>query len=149
MRNPFKGVADRITENNRLMEQWMAGYATGREQPRGQSEAWAPATDIFIREDRDLVIVAELPGVRQEDIDLSISDGDLTICGEKDGHEEDAEYYAAERYSGFFRRTISLPDGLTEDRISTTFKECMLEIVIHDYAEVLEEKRLEISSGEG
>lgn len=144
MTNPFKGITERVTENNRIMEQWMAGYATGREHQRGQSDAWVPATDIFMRGNRDLVIVAELPGMRQEDIDLSISGGDLTICGEKDGHEEDAEYYAAERYSGSFRRTISLPDGLTEDRVSCHFEECMLEVVIHNYHEILEEKQIEI-----
>lgn len=143
MRNPFKGITDAVSERNRIMEQWMAGYATGKEQQRGQHDAWVPATDIFMRDNRDLVVLAELPGVRQEDIDLSISGGNLTICGEKDGHEE-AEYYTRERYSGSFRRTIILPDGLTEDRISTTFEGCMLEVVIHDYAEILEEKRIEI-----
>lgn len=147
MRNPFKGITDKFTEHNRLMEQWMAGYATGREQQRGQPDDWVPAIDIFMREAGDLVILAELPGVRQEDIDLSISGGDVTICGEKDGHEE-AEYYTCERHSGSFRRTISLPDGLTEDRISTTFEGCMLKVVIRDYAETLEEKRVEIGGRE-
>ena len=144
MKNPFKGISDKVAERNRIMEQWMAGYATGQRHPDSQDRGWAPATDIFMREDGDLVIVAELPGVRREDVDLSISGGDLTISGEKDGHEEDARYYASERYTGSFRRHISLPDGLSEERVSTTFEGCTLWITIHDYAEILEEKRIEI-----
>lgn len=143
MSNPFKNVTDIITENNRGVQQWMAGYATGREQQRNWSDAWNPATDIFMRDNGDLVVLAELPGVRREDVDLSISGGELTIYGEKDGHEE-ADYYTAERYSGSFRRTISLPKGLNEDRISTSVDGCLLTITVRDYAEILEEEQIEI-----
>lgn len=143
MKKPFKGVTDTITENNRGMQQWMAGYATDREQQRNWPGAWTPATDIFMRDNGDLVVLAELPGVRREDVDLSISGGELTICGEKDGHEE-AEYYTAERYSGSFKRTISLPKGLNEDWISTSFDGCLPTITIRDYAEILQEEQIEI-----
>lgn len=147
MRNPFAGLTDKLTENNRLMEQWMAGYNTGRESSE-RSEQWSPAVDIFMRQNRDMVVLAELPGVHKEDIDISLAGGDLTICGEKDGREQEAEYYTAERYTGSFKRTITLPDGLTEDRISCNFDGCMLEVVIHDYHEILEQKRLEIADEE-
>lgn len=143
MRNPFAGLTDKIGETNRIMEQWMAGYSTGREST-GRSGEWVPAVDIFMRQNRDVVILAELPGVRKEDIDVSLAGGDLTIRGEKDSREE-AEYYTAERYAGAFRRTISLPDGLTEDRVSCNFDGCLLEVVIRDYQEILEEKRIELA----
>lgn len=149
MRNPFKDITDKATEHNRIMQQWMAGYATGQEHPRGHSDAWLPAIDVLMQHDGDLVILVELPGVRQEDIDLSISGGDLTVYGEKDGRREEAEYYTRERYFGTFRRTISLPDGLSEDRISCRFEGCLLVITIRDYADILEEKRLEIGNADG
>jgi HSP20 family protein len=144
MGNPFKGVSDKVAEHNRVMQQWMAGYNTGSERRRGDTDAWIPATDIFLRHDGDLVVLAELPGVRREDVNVSLSGGDLIIHGEKDGHEEEAEYYTSERYSGSFRRTISLPDGLAEDRVSCHFEGCILEIVLQGYSEVLEAKRIEI-----
>jgi HSP20 family protein len=148
MKNPFRGIVDQITENNRIMEQWMAGYSTGGEQQRSYEDAWAPTTDIFLRDNGDLVVLAELPGVRREEVDLSLSDGDLTIFGEKEGQEEGARYYTAERYTGSFRRHISLPHGLEEDRISAAFEGCTLKIVIHDYSDLLEEKQLDIETPE-
>jgi len=102
----------------------MQVYRSGQEAQRDQSNAWVTAADILMEESGDLVIIFELPGVSQESIDLSLSGGDLTVCGEKDGREGVGEYYTHERYFGFFRRTISLSDSLTHDRISTTFDAC-------------------------
>src|SRR5437879_4751061 len=66
---------------------------------------WTPAFDVY--EDKDNVYVrAELPGVRKEDIDLSLHNGSLSISGERKADEKlkDAEVYRAERFFGRFQR---------------------------------------------
>src|SRR3712207_7474023 len=74
--NPFRGILDHMSEMARMRE-----YAEGggqEEGPRTHATAWVPTTDIFARGD-DLIIRCELAGVHQDDIDISLSNGVLTI----------------------------------------------------------------------
>ncbi len=71
---------------------------------------WVPAIDLY--EDKDnLVVKAELPGMKKEDIDISLHEGQLSISGERKEEKktESAEAYRAERFVGRFHRTFSLP----------------------------------------
>src|ERR1700722_14866097 len=71
---------------------------------------WNPAIDLY--EDKDNVIVkAELPGMKKEDIEVSLQDGALSISGERKNEAkfEDAETYRSERFVGRFHRTVTLP----------------------------------------
>src|SRR5215472_12987927 len=75
---------------------------------------WTPALDMY--EDKDNVYVrAELPGMKKEDIDVSLHHGSLSISGERKTQEEfkDAEVYRAERFVGRFQRTLSLPTAVS------------------------------------
>lgn len=131
-RNQFRGFLDYISEMNRMREHWMTGYETGQEdQQRTPATAWAPTTDIFARGE-DLVIRCDLAGVRQEDIDIEFSAGTLIISGERRSNlsEEEVSFYTRERSYGHFRRSMSLPEGINQSRISATFEEGMLEITI-------------------
>ena len=72
---------------------------------------WTPPIDLF--EDKDHFIVrAELPGIKKEDIDLTLHDGNLSISGERKSEDkyQDAEVYRAERFFGRFQRTITFID---------------------------------------
>lgn len=147
MYNPIRKMTDKASQNNKVMQYWMSGYGTGRGSQGNDSPGhWVPTTDVIMREGGDLEITMELPGVRREDINVSLAGGDLTVSGQKDGRDESAEYYTSERYSGPFQRTVSLPDGLTRDRISCNFERGTLEIMIRDYARTLEAEaeRLEV-----
>lgn len=148
MGNTFKGITDKLTEHTRLMEHWMQGYTSGQQQQRSQEDTWVPAMDILVQQSGDLLILIELPGVGQEDIELSISEGELTISGEKQSRDEEAEYYTRERYFGTFSRTINVPEAIGEDRVSCGFEGCLLTITIRDYTGLFEEKRIEIG-GDG
>src|SRR5688572_5203911 len=71
---------------------------------------WSPTLDVF--EDKDnLAVTVELPGMRKEDIDISLHDGMLSISGErKHEHEnKEGEAYRSERFYGRFQRSVSLP----------------------------------------
>lgn len=94
-------------------------------------EGLSPAIDVF--EEGDTVVVkAELPGMKKEDISVELSDGILKITGEKK-HEEKVEkknYYRSERSSGYFERRISLPVETQIDKVKATFKDGLLEIKV-------------------
>ncbi|NCO68388.1 MAG: Hsp20/alpha crystallin family protein [Nitrospirae bacterium CG_4_10_14_0_8_um_filter_41_23] len=94
-------------------------------------EEVAPSVDIF--EDRDDVVVkAELPGMKKEDIDVSLTDDAITISGEKKKEEkvEKKNYYSFERSYGSFTRSFRLPTEVQTDKAKARFKDGVLEIRI-------------------
>ncbi|MDP8978092.1 MAG: Hsp20/alpha crystallin family protein [Actinomycetota bacterium] len=146
-RNPFRGFTDTISEMNRTRQHWMAGVEGGQQgQPRTHADAWVPATDVFASAG-DLVIRVELAGVRTEDVEITLSGGMLTISGERTpGPEEgQADYYVRERSHGAFRRSMTLPEGVDETRISATSRDGMLEIVVKGGTGAPGPQRIEIS----
>lgn len=144
-KNPFRGFIDTISETNRMREHWMTGEGLQEGQRRTHATAWVPTTDIFARQG-DLVIRTELAGVAEEDIEITVSGGTLTISGERrdDTSDEEVGYYVRERFYGNFRRSMTLPEGANETRISASFKNGMLEITVKDGAKATETRRIEI-----
>ena len=105
-------------------------------------EGLSPAIDVF--EEGDAIVVkAELPGMKKEDISVELSDGILKITGEKK-HEEKVEkknYYRSERSSGYFERRISLPVETEIDKAKASFKDGLLEIKVPKSAEAKKKER--------
>jgi HSP20 family protein len=92
---------------------------------------WTPALDVS--EDKDNVYVrVELPGMRKEDIDVSLHNGSLSISGERKSEEEfkDAEVYRAERFFGRFQRTVTLPTQVAADKIKAQYKDGLLNVTL-------------------
>ena len=90
-----------------------------------------PAIEIYEEKD-DVVVKAELPGMKREDLELNISDNLLTIKGEKKKEEEVKEkgYYYSERSYGGFTRTVEIPKDVQTDKVRASFKDGVLEIRI-------------------
>jgi HSP20 family protein len=95
------------------------------------SEEIMPSVDIFV-EKGDVVIKAELPGIKKEDIDVTLTDETITISGEKKKEEEvkKKDYYRWECSYGSFNRTFSLPAEVQPDKVKTKMKDGVLEIRI-------------------
>lgn len=91
----------------------------------------APAVDL-VETDKDYRIKAELPGMDEKDIELSLTEDVLTIKGEKkEEHEEKEEgYYLAERHYGAFERSFRLPEEVEADRIEASFNKGVLTVVL-------------------
>jgi HSP20 family protein len=92
---------------------------------------WTPALDVY--EDKDSFLVkAELPGMKKEDIELSLRDGSLSISGERKSENkyEDAEVYRAERFFGKFQRTVTLPTPVAADKVKAQYKDGILTITL-------------------
>ena len=90
-----------------------------------------PRVDVFEREG-NLVVKAELPGVKKEDIDLQITDGDLVLRAERrEEHEvKEENWYRMERSSGSLYRRLPLPEGITAEGIQAALSDGVLEITI-------------------
>jgi len=108
---------------------------------------WMPAMDVH--EDKDnLYVKAELPGMRKEDIDISIHDGVLTVAGERKEDEKyhQAEVYRAERFLGRFQRTFTLPTLVDANKVKASYKDGIL-MVILPKAETAKPKQIEVTVG--
>lgn len=93
------------------------------------SGAWLPTTDVY-RQNGDLVVKAEVPGIQKEDVKVTLEGGDLVIQGErKEEHEvKEGDYYRMERSYGSFYRRVTLPSGIQPESIKATFKDGVLEV---------------------
>ena len=90
-----------------------------------------PRVDIIER-DNDIVVKAEVPGVRKEDLDVSMTDTTVTIKGSS-SHEEKEEkgnYYRCEISRGTFSRTVALPSNVDTEKVKAVFNEGILELTI-------------------
>ena len=105
---------------------------------------WAPALDLHQSND-NIVAVVELPGMRKEDIEISLQDGTLTISGERKeetGPENGAT--RTERYAGKFRRSITLPSRVDANKVSATYKDGILTVTLPK-AEEAKPKQIQIN----
>jgi HSP20 family protein len=95
------------------------------------SSLWSPRVEVFER-DGKLIISADLPGVKKEDVNVQIDRDAVTIQGERKQEKSTDErgYYRSERSYGSFYRTIPLPEGIDEQTASATFRDGVLQIEI-------------------
>jgi HSP20 family protein len=109
-RNPFRGLIDHMSEMSRMREYVESGEQAHEDQRRTHATAWVPTTDIFASGD-DLVIRCELAGVSRDDIEITLSDGVLSLSEERRSglNEENLTYYTRERSFGHFRRRSACP----------------------------------------
>ena len=105
----------------------------------------SPAVDIYEDGD-DVVVKAEIPGMKKEDIDVTITDNSLTISGEKKQEEEvkEKDYHRIERSYGSFSRSFRLPDNVKAGKAKASFKDGVLEIRLPKTKES-KQKKIEIS----
>ena len=105
---------------------------------------WSPALDLYESGDHFVAIV-ELPGMRKEDIDISLHDGTLTISGERKGESTNGEKaQRTERYVGTFRRSIALPTHVNAGKVSATYQDGILKVTLPK-AEEAKPKQIQVS----
>ena len=93
---------------------------------------WSPALDLYQNND-NVVAAVELPGMRKEEIEISLHDGTLTISGERrkessTGNNGKAE--RSERYVGKFRRSIALPTRVDANKVTATYRDGVLTVTL-------------------
>jgi len=120
--NPASEAANLSQRMERLFDEMVGRglWRTSEERPlRG---SWVPAVNILERQDA-MVITADLPGLKAEDVEVTVEDGILSIRGERKLEEtaEGENYHRVERIYGVFERTFTLPNSVNVDKIEARF----------------------------
>ena len=128
---------------DRLFEGLLSGFENAQ-----QSTPWFPALELSDGDD-EIIVTAEVPGMDPDDIDVTIAGNQLVISGEKrDEHEEQHEgYRRSERYYGYFRRMIDLPQDVDSQEIDARYSYGVLELHIPK-TEESQPRRISVQKGE-
>ncbi|HEX2450882.1 MAG TPA: Hsp20/alpha crystallin family protein [Gemmatimonadales bacterium] len=123
--DPFQG----LRRLNSLLDDAFTSWPFQRDESGTLTAAWTPAVDVF--EDKDSVkIIAELPGVKPEDVKLSIEGNVLTLRGEKKqvAEEKTERVHRYERAYGTFERSFALPNTVDAERAEARYDTGLLTI---------------------
>jgi HSP20 family protein len=101
-----------------------------------------PAVDIS-EDDAGYKVTAELPGMSEKEIEVAVSDGTLTLKGEKrqEKEQKDKNFYLSERSYGSFQRSFAVPEGVDRDKIAADFAKGVLTITMPKTAKAVEQKK--------
>jgi HSP20 family protein len=124
--DPFRNLVALQDRMNRMFEETVqAGKETGMMRPG----TWAPAVDIY-EDEEEVVLVAEVPGIEMEDVDIQVRDNTLTLKGERKMEKpvNKENYHRVERTYGSFMRAFTLPSTVDQDKISANYAKGVLEI---------------------
>jgi HSP20 family protein len=123
---PFEQLTNLREEINRLFDLPM-----GSLDHEPDFFGWAPAVDLY--EDKDnFVVKAELPGMKKEEIELSLHQNNLILSGERKTESEakEGETSRSERYFGKFQRSLELPKPVDPNRVAATYKDGILTVTL-------------------
>ena len=132
--NPMRELMEVEREFSRLFNNYenRFGFAGENDSNEDYNQAvWSPLTDIY--EDNEMFqLKMDLPGISKEDVNISYSDGKLSVSGERRqvSETEHYKYHRVERSFGRFYRSFNLPKDIENDKISAEFKNGQLEIGI-------------------
>jgi HSP20 family protein len=148
----FSEEMDRLFDDFGFGGNWL-GPSFGRDYfPRSLDEfrqsLWSPQVETFEREGQ-LVLRADLPGLKKDDVNVEITDDAITISGERRDEDEESRegYYRSERSYGSFFRSIPLPQGVNAEDAKATFENGVLEITMQAPQLQSRARRLEIKEG--
>jgi len=117
-------------EMNRLFSDFSTGFGM---EPWSEemTHGWVPSVNVA-ETDKDVTITAELPGMEEQDIDVSLTNDVLTLKGEKKSESEDKgkNFYRSERHYGAFHREVQLPAEVESDKAEAKFKNGVLAITL-------------------
>lgn len=105
--------------------------------------SWMPQVDVNVTA-KEIRVTAELPGMEEKDLEVSLVEGALTIKGEKsEEHEEEkGDVHRSERQYGMFERTIPLPSEVDADKVQASFKKGVLKITLPKTKEAQSNRRV-------
>jgi HSP20 family protein len=138
--DPFRLFQERF---NRFFEQPFGALARFGEEPWSLS-TWTPACDIY-ETDGEIIVKAELPEIKKEDVKVTLENNVLTIHGERKLEEktEKENYHRVERRYGEFLRSFTLPTFVDPNKINAEFKDGMLRVTLQKREEA-KPKQVEI-----
>lgn len=142
--DPFRDLRGLQDEMNRLFSSTLTRGSDGDQMTRG---AWNPSVDIFENKDQ-IVLEAELPGMKPEDVEISIENNVLTVHGERRFEKKDEQdnFHRVERSYGSFTRSFTLPPTVTSEKCSAEFENGVLRVTLAKREEA-KARKIEIKAG--
>ncbi len=139
---PIQELFSIHNEMSRLFDNW---YRPTRYRAEGENLDWMPVVDI-LEADEHVEIRAEIPGLSEKNVQVSVTDDVLTLKGEKtqESEKKDQKYYRVERSYGKFQRSFTLPTNLNPEDIKAKFANGVLTVSIPKAKEV-QPKEIQIS----
>ena len=129
-----RNVWDPFQELNELQNRLNTLFGRAALRPGNGEESlavaeWAPAVDIS-EDDKEFVIKAELPGLKREEVKVTVEDGVLSISGERktEKEEKNKKFHRVERSYGSFLRSFTLPDGADATKVNAEFADGVLNV---------------------
>lgn len=141
--DPFRELEDVTNRLNRIFGRSLARSESGQNMLAVAD--WAPSVDIS-ETDSEYLIKGEIPGVKKEDVKVTIQDGMLTIQGERKQEKEEKgkKFHRIERSYGSFVRSFRVPDDADENSVKAEFKDGMLNVTLAKSAKA-KPKAIEVS----
>lgn len=131
-------------EMNRMFDDFARGFGGIAPGRFGWGGNW-PSVDVSENE-KEITVVAELPGIEEKDVELSLQEGMLTIRGEKKAETNDAVY--KERWHGRFERSLSVGPDVDPDKVNAAFKHGVLTVTLPKKPDAQRQaKRIQIAAG--
>jgi HSP20 family protein len=136
-RDPFFALQ---TQMQRLFDDFSEGFEPALREPAGM-----PKVDVAETED-SIQVTADLPGLTEKDVDVTLSDGSLVIRGQKEQQKEDKNknYHRIERSYGAFHRVIDLPAPVDESKVDASFRNGVLTVLLPKTEPSSPGKRIEV-----
>jgi HSP20 family protein len=146
--HPFRSLQRAADEMDRLFDDLGFGRSW-RRAPLWSTSAeslWAPDIDVYQKDDT-LVIKADLPGLRKDEVSVDVTDDAVTIQGERKAERQDERegYFRSERSYGSFCRIVPLPEGAISDQAKANFHDGVLEVTMPAPPQANRGRRLEIA----
>ncbi len=125
--DPFRDLAEVQERVNRVLGEFYGGRGEDDVMRRG---TWIPPVDIYEGPDHEMILKAELPDIRREDIDIRVEDNTLTISGEKkvDENVKQDQFHRVERAYGTFTRSFTLPATIDTEKVNAEYKNGVLTV---------------------
>jgi HSP20 family protein len=129
--NSWDVMRELATMQDRMNRIWGSVYDRGNEDVTSRG-TWLPPVDIYQADGHDLILKAEVPGLKREDIELTVENNTLTIRGErrKDTAISDDRYHRIERTYGPFSRSFTLPATVDGGRVRAEYRDGVLTVTL-------------------
>jgi HSP20 family protein len=140
----FVSAWDRLATMHEELDRVFESTFGANWRPLGTLSRWTPSVDVY--QDKDhFTVVAELPGLKKEDIDISLHGDTLTISGERKAEEKQADQgFRTERFFGKFQRSLTLPSLVNTEKVKASYKDGVLQVVLPK-SEEAKPKQIEVS----
>lgn len=140
--SPFTEMSRLRDEMERMMDRFF-------ELPERRTEfgatMWVPSVDVYDK-DGNVVVEAELPGMKREEVEVTLEDSTLTISGEmkREAEKKEEGYYRSERRYGRFMRSIPLPTPVKANEVKAKFEDGVLKVTLPKAEEAAHGKRVPV-----